>query len=75
MRADGWDLTEDVDDFLTRSGDFLRSRPALHTMHLTVTEKQRSLGQPAHDGTGLVFVGWSTPTRSRPPSTAARPAA
>ncbi|ROP37108.1 GNAT family N-acetyltransferase [Saccharothrix texasensis] len=42
MRPDGWHLTEDVDDFLARAGDFLRSRPALHTMPLTVTEKLRS---------------------------------
>jgi hypothetical protein len=34
-------LTEDVDDFLTRAGDFLRSRPALHTSPLTTIEKLR----------------------------------
>jgi predicted GNAT family acetyltransferase len=55
MRTDGWHLTEDIDDFLARAGDFLRSRPALHTMHLTVTEKRRSLGQAAYDGRGPVF--------------------
>ncbi|WP_433266783.1 GNAT family N-acetyltransferase [Actinosynnema sp. CS-041913] len=42
MRADGWHITEDVDDFLSRAGDFLRSRPALHTMPLTVVEKLRT---------------------------------
>jgi RimJ/RimL family protein N-acetyltransferase len=42
MRPDDWHLTEDVDDFLTRAGEFLRSRPALHTTPLTVTEKLRT---------------------------------
>jgi RimJ/RimL family protein N-acetyltransferase len=44
MRPDDWHLTEDVEDFLTRAGDFLRSRPALHTTPLTVTEKLRTRG-------------------------------
>ncbi|MGW3202648.1 GNAT family N-acetyltransferase [Streptomyces sp. NPDC001135] len=51
MRPDDWHLTDDVDDFLARAGDFLRSRPALHTMPLTVTEKLRTRGTAAH-GTG-----------------------
>lgn len=38
MRPDDWHLTDDVDDFLARAGDFLRSRPDLHTMPLTVTD-------------------------------------
>ena len=37
-----WHLTEDVDDFLTHAGDFLRSRPALHTSQLTRLEKLRT---------------------------------
>ncbi|MFF9090594.1 GNAT family N-acetyltransferase [Streptomyces sp. NPDC014991] len=44
MRPDDWHLTDDVDDFLARAGGFLRSRPALHTMPLTVTEKLRANG-------------------------------
>ncbi|AXK35443.1 GNAT family N-acetyltransferase [Streptomyces armeniacus] len=51
MRPDDWQLTEDVDDFLARAGHFLRSRPALHTMPLTVTEKLRTRGAGAY-GTG-----------------------
>lgn len=47
MRPDGWYLTEDVDDFLTRAGEFLRSRPALHTTALTVIEKLRTHGRGA----------------------------
>jgi predicted GNAT family acetyltransferase len=55
MRPDGWYLTEDVDDFLARAGDFLRSRPALHTMPLSVTEKLRTLGTAAYGARVPVF--------------------
>ncbi|GAB2905486.1 GNAT family N-acetyltransferase [Streptomyces mayteni] len=51
MRSDGWHFTEDIEQFLDRAGDFLRSRPALHTMPLTVTEKLRAGG----DTEGAVF--------------------
>ncbi|MFE9678536.1 GNAT family N-acetyltransferase [Streptomyces sp. NPDC006259] len=44
MRTDDWHLTEDVDEFLARAGEFLRSRPALHTTPLSVTEKLRTQG-------------------------------
>ncbi|MFF9059767.1 GNAT family N-acetyltransferase [Streptomyces sp. NPDC014882] len=50
MRTDDWHLTEDVDEFLARAGGFLRSRPALHTTPLSVTEKLRT--QPTE---GVVF--------------------
>ena len=49
MRPDDWHLTEDVDDFLARAGDFLRSRAALHTMPLTLTERLRTRGADAHE--------------------------
>ncbi|MGX4691475.1 GNAT family N-acetyltransferase [Streptomyces sp. JNUCC 63] len=39
-----WYLTEDVEQFLARAGEFLRSRPAPHTIHLTVTETLRLRG-------------------------------
>ncbi|MEU4740186.1 GNAT family N-acetyltransferase [Actinosynnema sp. NPDC023658] len=55
MRADGWHLTEDVDDFLGRAGDFLRSRPDLHTMPLTVTERLRARGDVP--GAGATVFG------------------
>ncbi|WP_407287508.1 GNAT family N-acetyltransferase [Streptomyces sp. BP-8] len=55
MRPDGWHLTEDVDDFLARAGDFLRSRPALHTMALTTTEKLRTRGAGAYGARAPVF--------------------
>lgn len=55
MRPDDWHLTEDVHEFLSRAGDFLRSRPALHTMHLTVTEKHRANGVSANPAETPVF--------------------
>ncbi|MFG2655482.1 GNAT family N-acetyltransferase [Streptomyces sp. NPDC048425] len=55
MRPDDWHLTEDVDDFLARTGDFLRSRPALHTTPLTTTEKLRTLGAEAYRADAPVF--------------------
>lgn len=52
-----WHFTEDIDDFLARAGDFLRSRPALHTSQLTRLEKLRTHEEPGtlfgrleHDG-------------------------
>ncbi|MGW3508528.1 GNAT family N-acetyltransferase [Streptomyces sp. NPDC000994] len=44
MPSDDWYLTDDVEEFLARAGEFLRSRPAPHTVHLTVTESLRSRG-------------------------------
>jgi RimJ/RimL family protein N-acetyltransferase len=44
MPSDTWYLTDDLGDFLTRAEDFLRSRPALHTVPLTVTDSLRSRG-------------------------------
>ncbi len=55
MRPYSWHLTEDVDDFLARAGDFLRSRPALHTMPLTVTGTLRTRGAGAYGAEAPVF--------------------
>ncbi|MGW1806551.1 GNAT family N-acetyltransferase [Streptomyces sp. NPDC002078] len=44
MRPENWYLTEDLDEFLARAGGFLRSRPALHTVPLTVTDALRRRG-------------------------------
>lgn len=52
MRSDDWQLTEDVNDFLDHAGEFLRSRPALHTTPLTTIEKLRTRGAE-----GTLF-GW-----------------
>ncbi|WP_371660737.1 GNAT family N-acetyltransferase [Streptomyces sp. NBC_00280] len=55
MRPDDWYLTEDVDEFLARAGDFLRSRPALHTTALTTFEKLRTGGAVADAGEPPLF--------------------
>ncbi|MER5217923.1 GNAT family N-acetyltransferase [Streptomyces sp. NPDC002838] len=55
MRPDDWHLTDDVDSFLARAGDFLHSRPALHTIPLTVTEALRTRGAHAYGAEGPVF--------------------
>ncbi|WP_328733071.1 GNAT family N-acetyltransferase [Streptomyces caniferus] len=55
MRPDDWHLTEDVDDFLARAGDFLHSRPALHNTPLTVTERLRTLGADAYGPEATIF--------------------
>ncbi|OQQ16882.1 GNAT family N-acetyltransferase [Streptomyces sp. M41(2017)] len=39
-----WQLTRDLDEFLGRAGGFLRSRPARHTVALTVTDALRRRG-------------------------------
>ncbi|GAA2242447.1 GNAT family N-acetyltransferase [Streptomyces indiaensis] len=44
----GWHLTHDLDDFLARAGAFLRSRPAPHTVPLTVTETLRTRGRSVY---------------------------
>ncbi|MBE4738117.1 GNAT family N-acetyltransferase [Streptomyces caniscabiei] len=66
MRPDDWHLTEDVHEFLSRAGDFLRSRPALHTMQLTVTEKHRANGTPAPNTTATGTTANETPANGTP---------
>ena len=56
MRPDDWHLTEDVDVFLARAGDFLRSRPGPHVMQLTWAERVRTRGADAF-GTGTPVFG------------------
>ncbi|MFI6874458.1 GNAT family N-acetyltransferase [Streptomyces sp. NPDC050400] len=55
MLPDDWQLTDDVDDFLARAGDFLRSRPALHNTPLTDIEKLRLRGTDAHGAEAVAF--------------------
>ncbi|MFE5033344.1 hypothetical protein [Streptomyces sp. NPDC056683] len=57
MRPDSWHLTEDVDEFLAEAGDFLRSRPAPHSVVLTVTEKLRTRGVDPHGGVQTPALG------------------
>ncbi|MFI1466545.1 GNAT family N-acetyltransferase [Streptomyces wuyuanensis] len=55
MIPDDWHLTHDLDGFLDRVGDFLRSRPALHTTALTDLEKLRVRRAAEHDTETAVF--------------------
>nr|WSY53757.1 GNAT family N-acetyltransferase [Streptomyces sp. NBC_00886] len=55
MRPDGWYLTDDVDDFLARAGDFLRSRPGPHVMQLTWAERVRTGRADVSDTEAPVF--------------------
>jgi RimJ/RimL family protein N-acetyltransferase len=55
MRPETCHLTENLDDFLTRTEGFLHSRPALHNTPLTVIEKLRKL--PAADGAEATALG------------------
>lgn len=55
MTAPDWHLTEDLDEFLTRAGEFLRSRPVPHTVPLTVTDALRSRGMHLYGEGAPVF--------------------
>ncbi|WP_225828656.1 GNAT family N-acetyltransferase [Streptomyces naphthomycinicus] len=55
MSPDHWHLTEDIDAFLARAGDFLRSRPALHTTPLTTLDRLRRRGADAYGGEATVL--------------------
>ncbi|CAM5538908.1 GNAT family N-acetyltransferase [Streptomyces canus] len=57
MRPEDWHLTEDIDDFLARAGEFLRSRPVPHVMPLTWTARLRTRGAAAYGAQAAVF-GW-----------------
>lgn len=55
MDPDAWHTTADLDAFLARAGDFLRSRPDLHTVLLTVTEGLRTRGLQAYGSEAPYF--------------------
>ncbi|MDV9173877.1 GNAT family N-acetyltransferase [Streptomyces sp. W16] len=44
MTTPSWHITADLDQFLGLAGDFLQSRPAPHTLQLTVTDALRRRG-------------------------------
>ncbi|MFE5816628.1 GNAT family N-acetyltransferase [Streptomyces sp. NPDC056479] len=55
MRPDDWYCTQDLTAFLSHAGGFLRSRPDLHTVILTVTETLRTGGLRAYGDEAPVF--------------------
>ncbi|WP_330458411.1 GNAT family N-acetyltransferase [Streptomyces sp. NBC_00820] len=56
MHPGAWQLTEDLDEFLAEAGAFLRSRPAPHTLQLTVADALRRRG-PRVFGEETPFFG------------------
>lgn len=52
-----WHITDNVDEFLTGAGDFLRTRPVENTQLLTVTDTLRQRGAQAY-GQGTPVFGW-----------------
>jgi predicted GNAT family acetyltransferase len=52
-----WQLTEDLETFLTTAGGFLRARPAANTIMLTAMELLRAKG-PAAFGDVTPLFGW-----------------
>ncbi len=75
MTSPDWHITGDLTQFLTRAGEFLRSRPALHTVHLTVTEALRSRGSASTVRATRCSGYWNATAKYGPPSSAPRPAA
>ncbi|WP_416982712.1 GNAT family N-acetyltransferase [Streptomyces sp. T028] len=55
MHPDDWHLTHDLDAFLDRAGDFLASRPAMHTVPLTLADGLRRRGLHAFGDKDPVF--------------------
>jgi GNAT superfamily N-acetyltransferase len=54
-----WQLTEDLETFLTTAGGFLRARPAANTIMLTAVELLQAKGATAYGDTAPLF-GWRT---------------
>ena len=52
-----WQLTEDLETFLTAAGGFLRARPAANTIMLTAAELLRAKGAAAYGDVTPLF-GW-----------------
>jgi len=57
----GWTLTDNLDSYLAAAGEFLRSRPVQHTVHLSVAETLRARGSSAFGETPPLFGWWNPP--------------
>ncbi|MDT0344190.1 GNAT family N-acetyltransferase [Streptomyces litchfieldiae] len=53
-----WTTTHDVTVYLAAAGDFLRSRPAEHTIHLTVADMLRTRGATVYGDAPSLFGWW-----------------
>src|SRR5215470_12384213 len=56
-----WTLAEDVAEFLTAAGGFLRSQAAENTVMLTATEAIRARGATAFGPDDPLFGWWAAP--------------
>jgi predicted GNAT family acetyltransferase len=59
-----WEMTDDLDRFVSAAGEFLRSEPVRHTVFLTVIGGLRSRGPSAY-GQGTPQFGWWTTDTGR----------
>ncbi|MBV2355448.1 GNAT family N-acetyltransferase [Streptomyces sp. J2-1] len=57
MLPEDWHITRDIDEFLSRTGEFLCSRPAVHNTALTDIEKLRA-DRRAEGESGADLFGW-----------------
>ncbi len=53
-----WFLTADLEEFADTAGEFLRSRPVQHTVHLTLVGRLRRQGLHAYGPDDPVFGWW-----------------
>jgi len=58
----GWELTDDLDKFMTAAGDYLRSRPVEHTTVLTLAATLRRRGLSAYGLQAPLFGAWLDPS-------------
>ena len=53
-----WTLTEDLDEYLSAAGDFLRADPVQHTIELAAVEQMRARGLAVFGSPGPLFGWW-----------------
>lgn len=56
-----WTLTEDMTEYLTQAGGYLRASPVEHTIELGVTERLRVSGPSAYGEIPPLFGWWRSP--------------
>ena len=57
----GWALTEDLAEYMATAGEFLRSRPVLHTIQLAVAETLLVRGSSTFGEAAPLFGWWRSP--------------
>src|SRR6266704_3438877 len=56
-----WTLTDSIDQYLARAGDYLRARPAEHTIELAAAETLLAHGPAAFGSEPALFGWWRSP--------------